>query len=785
MSLRTLFSFGRLGRLVYRRRKLVLAAWALAFVVLGGILSANFSSNTVAEDHTIVGSDSARADGILRDRFDRPVDEHVIVTFDSDEFTVDAPAFRATVESTLHAAERADSGNLVVGVADPYGPDGSTLISEDGRAAIAVLGVRGSEDDRRDLLPRLTTAVDGTDGPVRVHVTGDTAIALAVDEQSDADLARAETIGLPVALAVLLIGFGALLAAALPIALALVGIAVTFGVLGIAAYATDFVSLTESATTLIGLGIGIDFAMFLVARYREALQAGATTEHAVVTAVATSGRSVFFSAGTVVIAVTGLFLVDNGIFHDFAIGIIAAAAVMAAAALTLLPALLALFGRRVVRRRDRSAVRTAAARSVWDRWADAVMRRPAVAGLGAVAILVTLALPVTGIRLGLNAGADTIADRDAGEGLAVLEEHFASGALSPITVVLATDQPYDDSDLGTIGRLADRLRGDPQVAAVTTVLDALRAHGLPQNPDALAELTAEDPAAAELISRDRDATTFTVVPRGAVDGTAAQDLVRRIRDDYRPEVAGAGLELAVTGQTAGIVDLGQEVGTELPWVLAYVLGVSLLLLLVVFRSPVLALKAIVMNLLSVGAAYGLLVWVFQQGHGAGLLDASTDGTIQAWLPIVAFAILFGISMDYEVFLLGRMREEWDRTGDNRAAVRAGLRHTARPITSAAAIQVAVFGAFVFTRVPEVQQLGFALATAIAIDATLVRIVLVPAAMRLMGRANWWSPSWLPAPRPHADPTADIARPARHGTPPDAMSRGSDIDERALMRSTGH
>jgi RND superfamily putative drug exporter len=375
------------------------------------------------------------------------------------------------------------------------------------------------------------------------------------------------------------------------------------------------------------------------------------------------------------------------------------------------------------------------------------MRRPArFAAIGIMAVLV-MAAPAVDLRLGLDSGADAISQAPAGRGLEVLTEKFSEGALSPTQVVVRTTGPaFSSAQLASVDALTDSIADTPGVASATSITSIASQTGVDLRVDGLDPLLqrTHSDEFATLVNADNGAntTTISVIPDAAIDSENAREVVDTIRHDLADDARDVGLAVNVTGPTAHINDLAEEITHKLPWVLAYVLAMSFLLLTAVFRSPLLSLKALFMNLLSVGAAYGVLVWVFQWGNGGSLLGFESTGAIQAYLPILAFAILFGISMDYEVFLLGRIREEWLRTGDNTAAVADGLAHTAGPITSAAAIQCVVFGAFVFTRVIDVKQVGFALAIAIVIDATLIRIVLVPATMRLMGRWNWWTPRWL-------------------------------------------
>lgn len=704
--------FDRLGAWVTRRPGALIFAWVAVVVGLAAGFSANFSENLIVDNGNTPGSESDRVGAAVADSFGFGEREQDILVFQSVDFTADDPAFAAAVATAIEVV--ADHP-AVVDVTSPFDDAAGAQVSADRRAAFAALTVIGTPTQRQDVAAELAASLDVVDtGPVDVWLTGESPLVHDVDAVAQDDLATAETIGLPLALVVLLVAFGALVAAGLPLLLAGVGVGATFGVLGLFSYLTEFNLLTENITTLIGLGVGIDFAMFIVARFREALHDGADAETAARTAVATSGRSVLFSGMTTVVAMSGLFFVNSPIFWDLAVAVMATVTIMVAAALTLLPAVLASLGHRVdIGRLPRRRRTRDTDDGRWARIATAVMHRPGTVALAAGGLVLALAAPAVGLELGLNSGADAAADKPSGRGLAVLEGHFGEGAVSPIEIVITpTDAALDDADVAAADTFAAALRDDADIATVDTVAAA--------------------PTGIYL----------NVVSIPAADSNEAEALVRRIRDSIAPAHTSDGVEIAVGGLTAGIIDQTNEMTAKLPVVIGFVLAVTFALLLVVFRSPALAAKAIVMNLLSVGAAYGLVVAVFQHGLGESLFGFTSPGYIQSYLPLFAFVVLFGISMDYELFLLGRMREEWQRTGDNTAAVTAGMQRTAKPITSAAAIQASIFGAFAFTSVIDVQQVGFALAAAILIDATLVRALLVPASMKLMGHWNWWTPHWL-------------------------------------------
>lgn len=716
-TLGTADRFERYGYWVVLRRRRLILGWLIAVVALSVAFSSNFSENLTAASGTTPGSESAAVETLLEDAFGVGESEQDLIVFDSTALDFDDLEFRRVVEETSAIAL---THPAVVEAVSPLTGDGSGQVSADRSAAFTALTVAGSATDRQSVAEELAEMLEGSkSGEVDVWLTGESPLVVDVDRVAQDDLARAETIGLPIALLVLLLAFGALVAAGLPLLLAGVGIATTFGVLGVLSYVADFNLLTENIATLIGLGVGIDFAMFIVARFRESLAQGHSPERSAVAAISTSGRSVLFSGMTTLIAVSGLFMVNSPIFHDLAIAVMVTVAAMVAAALTLLPAVLSWLGTRL----DKGKIRRTPHRvgddadGPWAHVARLVMRRPALVTVIIGVALIAIAAPALRLELGMSSGTDAVAEQPSGRGLAVLEEHFSQGATAPIELTL-TPAPGEDIE-GDADALLAQLNADPGIAE------------------------------ARLVATSDDGTVhISATSVAAPDTGEATELVQRIRDDIAPAHKSEASKVLVGGMTASIIDQSAEMNAKLPIVIGYVLAITFILLMLVFRSPALALKAIVMNLLSVGAAYGLVVVMFQDGLGESLFGFTSPGYIQSYLPLFAFVILFGISMDYELFLLGRMREEWDRTGDNTEAVTRGMQQTARPITSAAAIQAAVFGAFAFTSVIDIQEIGFALAVAIVIDATVVRALLVPASMKLMGRWNWWTPRWIDRRLPH-------------------------------------
>ncbi|WP_399934806.1 MMPL family transporter [Streptomyces kanamyceticus] len=737
----------------------VLAVW-LVVLVAGGLLVPKFTDSLTGSSLKVSGSESARAEEVMKEDFDSAVTEDVVVVFDSSTRSVKDAAFRDVVQRGI-AELRKQPG--VAGVEDPYAPGGEAQIAPDGRTAIVLAGLTGDERDRQGNAPDIQRALDGIQGDgVDVMLTGSSALNAAVVEQEDKDLARAESIGVPIALVVLLIAFGTLVAAGLPILLGVAALMTSFGVLGALSYLTSFDTFVQAVVTMLGLALGIDYCLFIVTRQREELQARPDRPIAqtVGATMASAGKAVLFSGFTVLISVAGLLLVRAPVFRSMAFGVMVAVAVMLTVAMTLLPAVLGLCGTKINRLAvpglRRAVSHPDPEHSIWARWTKLVLRRPLLIGGAAVLALGAAAIPVTGLKLGFDVGASAVADAPAGAGYHLVSEKFAPGAATPIQVVVTKKEgSFDDGDLAAMDRLATRIEGHKQVDSVLSVTGLLKERTGRGDVSALKAAMAEDGGSLDRIVNSRaDAAILTVFSKAAPDADEAIDLVHWIRDTAAPgaESSAGGLAVATGGLTAQTVDVAGEIDRSTPWVLGAILGLSFVLLLLAFRSLLLALSAIVMNLLAVGAAFGLLTWVFQEGAGESLLDFTSRGFIQAYLPLLTFVVLFGLSMDYEVFIISRMKEEWDRTRDNTRAVTVGTVHTAKVITAAAAIMVIVFAAFMITKVVEVKQMGFALAAAVLVDATLIRVVVVPAAMRLAGDANWWLPGWLDRVLPRVDLT---------------------------------
>lgn len=748
-----------LGRIVARRRWAVIIVWSI-LIGTGILLAPHFENRLSGPPLQVSGSESQRAADIIAQNFAHPVAEQDLIVFRSDTLTVDDPAYQHVIENAVQAVA---GQPLVTEVIGPFDPRATTQVSSDGHVAAALIGLHGTDRDRQRLAPELTQAAAAAAIPaVQVYVTGKSPLLNDLVDQEEADLARAEHLGLPAAMVVLLLTSGTLIAAGVPVLLAVIGMIVAFGALGAATRVMEFNLFVPNIATMLGLGVGIDYSLLIVTRFREELAHVESPSAAGAVTVATAGETTFFSGATVILSLMGLLLVDAPIFHELAVGAAVTVAVMILGALTLVPATLVVIGGRIERFALPIVGRYAASQSMeiggfWRRWASVVTEKPVLSIVAAMIILLALTYPVTGLKLGLSTSTGELAQRSGAKGRKILEHDFNAGLFSPIQVVVENPNgPLNDADLDTVARLTANIDTMPQVAKVTSITDVMD-HYAGNHQAATLGIAATIPRAAELIDqivnidRGRNVAVIVVVPHDPPDADGATNLVRRLRHTVVPTTIGdAPVKVAVGGLSAQIVDISDESSEKLPLVGGFVVALAFVILAIAFRSLILPLKAIVMNLLSFGAAYGLLVLVFQQGVGSGFLPFTPMGMTQVYLPLLTFAILFGLSMDYEVFLIGRMKEAMDQTGDNETAVLRGLAGTARVITSAAAIMIIVFAAFTLVRLREVQELGFSLAAAVFLDATLVRLVLVPALMKLLGHWNWWFPAALDRLLPRVD-----------------------------------
>jgi RND superfamily putative drug exporter len=712
----------RLARTTYRHRWPVLGGWVALLVALFVLVAG--AGGEFRTSFELPNSESQKAFDMLEERgFADRAGEQGEIVFEADQ-GVDDPAVQAAMNDLFAEVEAGVEGVTVV---SPYTEEGARQISDDGTIAYAELNFTDRTlEDYAPVADDIVAMTDDVDvGGLRVELGGD----IFAEEYQPGS----EQIGLLGAIIILLIAFGSVLAMGLPIMTALFGIGTGIALVQLAARFIDMPDFTTQAVLMIGIGVGIDYALFIVTRYRQSLKEGMDPETAVVRAMDTSGRAVLFAGTTVIISMLGMLLIGLDMIRGVAIAIVLGVLMTMLAAVTLLPAVLGFVGRNIDklglphRHKAEETERT----SYWHRWSRLLQRRPWPAFIAAVVVLVLLAVPVLDLRLGFSDAGNRPTSDTSRQAYDLLAEGFGPGFNGPLLVVAETPDGADD--MAMLEGLSAELNQTRGVAFATP----------PQSNDA------------------GDAAVMQVFPTSAPQDKATEDLVHRLRNDVVPDaVDGTDAVVRVTGVTAAVVDFSDYIAARLPIFIGAVLLLSFLLLMVMFRSVLVPLKAVVMNLLSIGAAYGAMVAVFQWGWGSTLFGIGREGPIEAWAPMFMFAIVFGLSMDYEVFLLSRIREDYDRTHDNGLAVADGLSATARVITAAAAIMVVVFGSFVFGSDRALKLFGFGLAVAVFIDATIVRMVLVPATMELLGDRNWWLPRWLDRilPRVRVDSAEAVADP---------------------------
>ena len=698
----------RLGRTSARHPFRVLGVWlvaAIAVMALKGSVGGQFDNS-----QRVPGVESQHAVDVLHDRFPSQGGLSARIVLHSDVGRLDEGDHAATVDE---ARLRLARGSGVADVTDPFAT-GAAAVSADGRTAYLDVTYALDKLTTTQLHDASAVADGARAAGVQVELTG--SLALLAQKAPSSEL-----IGVGVAIIVLLVAFGSVVAMGLPIVTALLGIFVGAAGVGVLSAVLDVPEFSLILCAMIGLGVGIDYALFIVTRHRQHLHDGMSVEDAAGTAVATAGQAVLFAGTTVVIAILGLFLAGLPAISGMGAAVALVVTVSMAAAVTLLPGLLGLAGTKIDKLsiHRKAHVAKPAEETVSGRWAHHVGNHPlryAIVSLGA---LCAIAVPALKMRIGVPDDGNAPTHTTQRVAYDQLAQGFGRGFNGPIQVVVELAARGDRT---AATRVHDTLTADPGIAAVT----------------------------APVLNPAGDTAVLTANPSTAPQDERTDQLVRHLRTDVLPAaVDGTGARASLTGR-AMVTDLTDRITSRLPVFIAAVVAMSFVLLMLVFRSILVPLKAAVMNLLSIAAAYGVLVAVFQWGWGRELIGLHSTMPINPFLPLIMFAILFGLSMDYEVFLLSRVREEYVSTGDNHEAVVRGLSSTARVITSAALIMISVFGAFVLGDDPNGKLFGVGLAVAVLLDATLVRMVLVPATMSLMGRANWWLPGWLDRRLPHLD-----------------------------------
>jgi RND superfamily putative drug exporter len=705
----------RMGRWSARHRKIAIFGW-LAFVAVAFALGNAVGLKTIDDTDMNVG-EARVADRIIRDAGFKLDEQMEYVLVQSRTSIVSDRAFRATIEDAVGTLDRFPQ---VTKLRSPLAPGNEGQISKDGHSALIQFSPSGSYDEATKYIDSVTGAVgkvgDRHSG-FYVGEAGSASTGKALDKMFGSQLARAGMISIPITLIILLLVFGSLVGAVIPLLLALSSVFATIGLVALPSHIVPMDEAISEVILLIGLAVGVDYSLFYLRRERDERKAGRSESAALEAAAATSGRAVLISGFTVMIAMAGMLLSGDKTFMSFAIGTIMVVAVAMIGSLTVLPAVLSKLGDKVDkgripflsrrRREDRES-------RIWGAVLDRVLRRPLLSAAVSAGVLIALALPALGL-------------------------HTAASGFDSL--------PKSMKEVQSLNKVQDAFPGgaEPAVVAIRGDADspALQAAVADLESAALASGKALEPISVEAApSGNAVKVLIPLVGKGTDD--VSNDALATLREEIIPATVGTvpGVEVAVSGATAASKDWNDKMKSTAPLVFAFVLAFAFILLLVTFRSIVVAAKAIVLNLLSVAAAYGLVVVVFQWGWGENLLDFQKTGGIASWLPMFLFVILFGLSMDYHVFILSRVREYFDRGLDTEQAVAQGIKSTASVVTSAAVVMVFVFGVFALMPIIDMKEMGIGLAAAVLIDATIVRAVLLPATMKLLGRWNWYLPKWL-------------------------------------------
>jgi len=719
-----------IGRWCFRHRFAVIAAWVLVLVGLGALSQAVKSNYN--NSFSLPGTGSTTAQQLLAKTIPDQAGDSDTIVWQVSHGTVRDAAVTTRMSGVL---KQITAMPEVAAVVSPYGPRGAAQISRDGRTAYATVDfAKQANDLAKADITRVVDAAEAARAPgLNVQLGGQ-----AIEQTEQTPLGVSTTVGVLAAAVVLFIAFGSLLAMLLPIVTAIAGVGGGLMAITPLTHTMNVVDFAPILGALIGLGVGIDYALFIVTRHRRGLQSGLTPEEAAVKAIDTSGRAVLFAGSTVCVALLGILVLGVGFLNGLAVASALTVVFTVLAAVTLLPALLGVFGMRVLSRRQRRRLGTQAHASgplgLWARWAGTIERRPAILAAAAATVMLILAVPVLSLRLGSSDQGNDPSSTTTRQAYDLLADGFGPGFSGSLLLVAQTSSPADVAGLRTLEA------GLPKVADVTSVRQIAARSGT---------------------------VVIQVTPGTSPEAKATSDLISALRNDTIPAAErGTTLRVYIGGVTATFADFATVVDAKLPWFILTIVGLSFLLLVVAFRSLLIPGTAAVMNLLAAAASFGVLTAFFQWGWGTGAFGLGQAGPVEAFLPVVTLAILFGLSMDYQVFLVSRMNEEWMHGRRNSDAVRTGQVETARVITAAATIMICVFLTFSFLGQRDVAEFGIGLAAAVALDAFILRTVLVPAAMHLFGNANWWLPRWLDRRLPHLaiEPPDSAAEPAQPPTP---------------------
>ena len=707
------------ARWCFAHRKAVLAGWLIALIgcfAVGLKVGANY-----AENDSVPGTDSTKALSVLQTNYPAQAGDSDQIVVQARQGTLRSPTAEIAVTSMLARVAKLPD---VRSVTSPYGPGGQ--ISKDGTIGLATVNLTAQANNvPNSAVQTLISTAQSADPPLLNVQLGGAAIENVAVPSGDY---TSVILGIVLALVILFVAFRrSVLAALLPLISALVAIGAGLSIIIVLTHAISIASWVPEVAIIVALGVGVDYALFIVSRHRNGLLAGQTPEDAAVTALNTSGRAVLLAGLTVSVALLGLFALQISSLYGVAVAVTLVVALTMAASLTLLPAMLGFLGPKVLRRGERTRLarqgrQVEQAGGFWLRWAEGLGRRPRISALLALAVIVVLAIPFFSSRTGLLDASTDPSSSTTYQAYQLLAKGFGPGFNGPLEVVGQVNSPADQKRFAAFLTAA---RSEPGVAGVTP----------PQlSPNGKAEVADVFPATGP-----QDAATTTVLDR--------------LRAGVPQAEAGSTLAIYIGGTTAANQDYSQVTSSKLPQFVAVVVGLSFLLLAIVFRSLLIPLVASIMNLLSFGVALAFMTAAFQFGWGKSLLGFGAAGPIEAWIPALMFAVLFGLSTDYEVFLISRMHEEWTLSGDNKRAVIRGQAETGRVITAASLIMILVFVAFILTGQEAIMQIGLGFAAAIFVDAYVIRTVLVPAIMHMLGRANWWLPAWLDRalPRLHVEP----------------------------------
>jgi putative drug exporter of the RND superfamily len=721
-----------LARWCFRHRAAVIGLWLVLLLLLGGaqkVFGTNYS-----EVFSLPGTESTKALTLLQQSLPADSGDSDQIVVHVDRGTIRDTVVRAKVAAML---DRVAKLPTVGSVTSMYSPAGATQVSADGRTAYATVQFSKEADElaKPDVQRVIDTAQAARGNGLQVELGGQ-----AIQSATQKPPGYSELVGVVAAAIILYLAFGSGWAMLLPLIVALSGLGGGLLTIGLLTHPITLSSIAPTLAALIGLGVGIDYALFIVTRYRTSLQAGLEPEEAAVRALNTSGRAVLFAGGTVIIALLGLLVLRLNFLNGLGIGSAVTVAFTILSALTLLPAMLGILGRRLITKKEKIALATDGPRvdgasGAWARWAGFVGRHKAVLSVTVLIGVVVLALPTLSIRLGSSDAGNDPASTTTRKAYDLLAAGFGPGSNGPLQLVAELKSP---GDAQALANLLTTVKSVPGVAAV---------QAFPAQPGAKTAIA-------------------IVVPTSAPQDKATDQLIDRLRDDVVPAAEkGSTLQVYVGGTTAIFKDFAQVLTSKLPLFLGVIIALGCLLLLLAFRSILVPLTAALMNVIAAAASFGVIVAIFQWGWGASLLHVGRAGPVEAFVPVIMLAILFGLSMDYQVFLVSRMHEEWTHSRDNERAVRIGQAETGRVITAAALIMIFVFGAFILGGQRTIAEFGIGLAAAVAIDAFLLRTVLVPALMHLFGPANWWLPGWLDRVLPHLSvEPADLApEPAAAGT----------------------